>query len=239
MSTSKPPLLGRNALRWTALSVLLLAFILLPYALWEEPLAAFSERIIEREESRGMLFLMVVLLLGADVVLPIPSSFVAAFAVSVLGGVLGGLAVWVGLQVAVLFGYALGRFGGMPLARSIAGATQLERAAQAMQRRDAWVLLLCRGLPVFAEASTLFAGAVGHSFPRFLLLVTLGNAGLSLAYATLSWFRLSGVFEVLVPFGFGVLIPAIALWLLHLVGNEPRAGRKQLRNASAPRKPSA
>ncbi len=201
-------------LRWTALTCLTLALILIPFALWQEPINAWSARLLAPAAGRAGVALLVVLLLASDVVLPIPSSFVSAGAVSLLGATEGGLTIAFGMTVAAWLGYALGRWGGEPLAKRMAGPAELERASRLMDRYGNWVVLVCRGVPVLAEASTLLAGATRVNPWRFLLVTTLGNVGLSCAYAVIGVLALSGMWTLLAPFGFGVAVPALAMLLL-------------------------
>jgi len=204
----------RPWLRWTALTGLVLALILIPFALWEEPINAWSARLLTPVAGRATVALFVVLLLATDVVLPIPSSFVSAGAVALLGAWEGGLTVAFGMTVAAWLGYCIGRWGGEPLARRMAGPAELERARRMMDRYGSWVVLVCRGVPVVAEASTLLAGATRVNGWRFLLVTTLGNAGLACAYALIGVLDLRGAWAFLAPFAFGVAVPGLALLLL-------------------------
>ena len=194
---------------------LVLALILVPFTLFEESVTRYSEQLMSSTSERRLLVGVVVTLLTADVLLPIPSSFLAAGAVSLLGGWQGGFAIAMGMTAAAWLGYAIGRWGGQPLARRVAGDAELVRAGRMMQRYGAWVLLLCRGVPVLAEASTLLAGTARLSLWQFGLVTALGNVGLAGAYATISILDLSGGLAVLAPFCFGVIVPAGAWWLAH------------------------
>jgi membrane protein DedA with SNARE-associated domain len=201
-------------LRWTVLICLVLALILVPFALWEEPITAWTTQLLTPAAGRATVALLIVLLLASDIVLPIPSSFVSAGAVALLGAAQGGLTIAVGMTVAAWLGYAIGRFGGEPLAQRVAGPDQLERARRMMDRYGNWMILVCRGVPVLAEASTLLAGATRVGPWRFALVTTLGNLGLSCAYALIGWFDLSGAWALLAPFAFGIAVPALAMVLL-------------------------
>ncbi|HEY6080386.1 MAG TPA: VTT domain-containing protein, partial [Polyangiaceae bacterium] len=193
-------------LRWTALTCLVLALILVPFALWEEPITAWTTEQLAATSGRAALSGLVIALLSADVLLPIPSSFVAAGAVSLLGAVQGGASVFLGMTLAAWLGYALGLWGGQPLATRMAGERELSRAGSLMERHGSWLLLLCRGVPVLAEASTLLAGATRLPRLRFALVTALGNAGLSLAYALIGVLRLAGTPALLAPFVFGMAV---------------------------------
>lgn len=208
--------------RWAALTCLVLLLILLPFALWEEPIAALSARLLAPSSGRLVLAAIVILLLGSDVLLPIPSSFVSAGAVTLLGAGGGGASVALGMTLGGWLGYALGRWGGEPLARRMAGAAELERARRLMDRLGAWVLLACRGVPVLAEASTLLAGATRLDPLRFGLVTALGNAGLALAYSLIAVLELTGSAAWLAPFAFGVAVPALALLALRGLRGGPR-----------------
>lgn len=201
-------------LRWLLLTGLVLALILLPFALWERPLSAWSTQLLTPAGGRATVAWVVVLLLASDVVLPIPSSFVSAGAVALLGAGEGGVAIALGMTVAAWLGYAIGRWGGEPLARRVAGQAELHRAERLMARYGSWIVLVCRGVPVLAEASTLFAGTTRMNGWRFLLVTTLGNAGLSCAYALIGVVNLAGAEASLAAFAFGIAVPGLAMLLL-------------------------
>jgi uncharacterized membrane protein YdjX (TVP38/TMEM64 family) len=209
--------------RWTLLTGLVLALILIPFALWEQPITAFATRLLAPTAGRAALAAIVIVLLASDVLLPIPSSFVSAGAVSLLGAVQGGLTIALGMTAAAWLGYWLGRYGGEPLARRMAGPSELERARRMMDRYGSWVVLVCRGVPVLAEASTLLAGATRTSVWTFALVTTLGNVGLSAAYALIGLLNLSGAWALLAPFAFGILVPGLAMLLLRPLTGRSRA----------------
>jgi membrane protein DedA with SNARE-associated domain len=199
---------------------LVLALILVPFALWEEPINAWVARLLAPAAGRATLAALVVLLLASDVLLPIPSSFVSAGAVSLLGAGQGGLTIVMGMTAAAWLGYALGRFGGEPLTRRLAGERELERARRMMSRYGSWVLLVCRGVPVVAEASTLLAGATRLSAWRFALATSLGNVGLGCAYAAIGLLQLSGGLALAAPFAFGIAVPGLALLLMRPLASD-------------------
>jgi uncharacterized membrane protein YdjX (TVP38/TMEM64 family) len=200
--------------RWTILTCLVLALILVPFVLWEDSINAWTSRLLAPAAGRATLAALVILLLASDVLLPIPSSFVSAGAVSLLGAWQGGSSVFIGMTCAAWLGYVLGRFGGQPLVARLAGPSELERARRMMNRYGSWVVLVCRGVPVLAEASTLLGGATRLSAWRFALASGLGNLGLAGAYALIGFMQLSGAWALVTPFAFGIAVPALALRLL-------------------------
>ena len=54
-----------------------------------------------------------------------------------------------------------------------------------------WTIIICRPVPVLAEASVIFAGLVGAPFSRFLVLTALSNLGIAIGYAAFGAFSMS------------------------------------------------
>jgi uncharacterized membrane protein YdjX (TVP38/TMEM64 family) len=160
-------------------------------------------------------------LLALDVVLPVPSSIVSTAAGVLLGFWRGAVVVWTGMMVACLLGYALGaRAAG--LARRFVGEPGLERAGKLVRRYGDWTIVMCRPVPVLAEASVIFAGLVGAPFVRFLALTALSNLGVAIGYAAFGAFSMS-VDSFLVAFVGALLIPGVVMGIARVtigsVGN--------------------
>jgi hypothetical protein len=185
---------------WTLLACLVLALILVPFAIGEQAVLTWTEAWLAQPGSRYVVFGVVALLLAADLVLPIPSSLLSAGAVAALGPVLGGAAIWLGMSAGAILGHAFGRSGGKAIAAT---------------------LVVCRGVPVLAEASTLLAGALAMPFGSFVFVTSAANLGLALAYA-LSAALGSGPLALLAPFALGILVPAAALGAARLLLRTPR-----------------
>jgi 3-dehydroquinate synthase len=117
----------------------------------------------------------------------------------------------------------LGRSGGVALAQRVVGASELGRAERLMQRFGGWVVVFCRGVPVLAEASTLFAGTARMPFAWFSLLSLAANAGIAAAYAWLSYLGSNQTVALLVPFALGILIPALAIAIVKSVEQKSRS----------------
>lgn len=203
----------RKTLRWAVLGVLLLAAIIVPFVVWEDALTALSHRWLDSEANRMIVAVLAALLLALDLVLPIPSSFVSAGVVAAIGPVLGAVAIWTGMSVGALAGYALGRSGGTPLVERFVGRSELERAERLMARFGSAVLVVCRGVPVLAEASVVVAGAARMRFSTFVWVTGAANLGLAAAYALLSSAGWGGVAAVITPFVLGIVVPGIAIFI--------------------------
>jgi uncharacterized membrane protein YdjX (TVP38/TMEM64 family) len=170
--------------RWTLVALLVLGVILVPFALWEEPLKAWTEHQLRPSGSPVLLALVLATLLALDVVLPVPSSVVSTAAGSLLGLWPGALVSTLGMTLGSLVGYGLGRTLEAPTLRRFVGDKELERMRTASLRWGDWLIFLFRPVPVLAEASLFFAGAARIPLKRFVVLSVLANLGVSLAYTT-------------------------------------------------------
>jgi uncharacterized membrane protein YdjX (TVP38/TMEM64 family) len=203
---------ARNrTLRWAVIGVLLAAAIIVPFVIWEDALIELSHRLLDSTTNRLVVAALAALLLALDLVLPVPSSFVSAGAVAALGPVLGAGAIWLGMTAGALAGYALGRTGGAPAVERFVGRAELERAERLMARFGSAVLVVCRGVPVLAEASVVAAGAAKLRFATFAGVTSAANIGLAAAYAVLSSFGWGGAAAIVTPFVLGIAVPAVAI----------------------------
>lgn len=169
--------------RWALFVVLLLGFILVPFFLLEDHMNTVVEQTLHSDRSVVLITLAVIVFLIADIVLPIPSSFVLSTTGFLLGTAAGTAICFVGLTCASLAGYALGRWAGGPLAQRLVGKAQLERFADLSARHGDALLVAFRAMPVLAEATTILAGTTRMALPRFLLVVSIGNAVVAFVYA--------------------------------------------------------
>ncbi|MDH5540487.1 MAG: VTT domain-containing protein, partial [Rhizobacter sp.] len=174
---------GLVVLRWGLFCVLLLAFILVPFVLLEGRMNALVQGTLQASHSLWWITLAVVLFLLADIVLPIPSSFVLSTTGYLLGTTLGAAVGFVGLSCAALCGYALGRYAGGPVAQRVVGRAQLERFSGLSRRHGDALLVAFRAMPVLAEATTILAGIARMPMWRFMLVVSIGNFVVALVYA--------------------------------------------------------
>jgi uncharacterized membrane protein YdjX (TVP38/TMEM64 family) len=156
-------------------------------------------------------------LLSADIVLPVPSSVVCTFAGRALG-MLTGLAVnWLGLNVSVMVGYWLGRAFGGSVAKRLVDGTTLEHLKTGDglhgQQTTAWFLVICRAVPVLAEASVLLAGMQRLPATRFYPPVVLANLGIAAAYSVLGGFATEhGWFPAAVAIACAIPLLLLMMW---------------------------
>jgi uncharacterized membrane protein YdjX (TVP38/TMEM64 family) len=169
--------------------ILLLAFVLavpiVPFLLAGEHLEQQLENWLHETGNKSTIFWAVVAILSTDVLLPIPSSVVSTFAGWQLGVATGALASWLGMTAGAILGFTLARAVGRPLAERFVDRNDLQRMRLLSARFGPKTLVLCRALPVLAEASVLFVGAMGLSWPKFFMPTAIANLGIALAYSIL------------------------------------------------------
>jgi uncharacterized membrane protein YdjX (TVP38/TMEM64 family) len=175
----------KGASRWILFVALLLAFILVPFVLWEEPMNALSARWLHPEgTSKWEIGAAVALLLAVDVLLPIPSSIISTSAGFLLGIGGGTAASFAGMTAGAIIGYVVGVRAGRSALRHIVTPDQQARLEASAQGSGNWLLAAMRSVPVLAEASVIIAGAARMPFPRFLAITSLSNLGIACVYAT-------------------------------------------------------
>jgi uncharacterized membrane protein YdjX (TVP38/TMEM64 family) len=202
-------------MRWALLWGLLIGLVLVPFFLFEHQFNALAAQMTGTGASRSLTAAGVFALLALDVFLPVPSSIVATGAGVLLGLWQGTAVVWAGLMAGCLLGYGVG-IRGAGAARWIVGPGSLARAETLMRRYGDLAIVLCRPVPVLAEASVVFAGLVRAPFARFAGLTATSNLGIAIAYAAFGAFSMR-LDSFLVAFVGALLLPGIALGISRLV----------------------
>ena len=195
----------------------MLAFILVPFALLGERITESTEAFVASKPAWWTAALVLGGLLAADVVLPIPSSFISTAAGALLGMAGGAITSWLGMSVGCLVGYWIGMRAGRPGARRAVGVKDLARVERAAKRWGDAVLLVFRATPVLAEASVVFAGMVRVPVGRFVALTSLSNLGISAVYAAIGAYAATVDAFVLAFLG-AIVVPAIALVTMRVLG---------------------
>ena len=203
-------------MRWLVVSIVLLMVILVPFILFEEQFNAIADGVLRGAVSPWYSATAIAVLLASDVFLPIPSSILAAASGVVLGFAWGAITVWIGMTASCFLGYAFGARAARAAGRFV-GDAGMARASSLAARYGDYALVLCRPIPVLAEASVIFAGIVKRPFGRFLSMTTWSNAGIALGYAAIGAYSMR-VDSFLLAFLGALVVPAVAmlagkLWL--------------------------
>ncbi len=169
-------------LRPTLLVVIALAVVLLPFAVFGQQLDAWVAAFLLGRDGIAI-FVAVVVLLAADILLPIPSSLVSLTAGAALGTWPGAAAVWVGMTTGSAVGWAAGRglLGG--LSHDVEQGGSGSAFGKLSEMSDAMALILCRPVPVLAEMSVLVLSARGMTFRRLIAICAAANVPIALLFA--------------------------------------------------------
>lgn len=157
-------------------------------------------------------------LLIADVVLPVPSSVIMVAHGALFGVAVGAALSLVGSVGATMVGYALGRWAGPPVLRSVCSEAERARADRLVRRWGVLAVAASRPVPLLAETVAVAAGASSLGVVRTLVPATLGAVPGAVLYAAAGAAGLSTANGLLVFTA--VLSVAAVLWLV---------GRRRLR----------
>ena len=210
----------RALIRIALLSGGLLAFILVPFALFGDRLETLSPRLLSGGTSALIIVAVGIALLALDVVLPIPSSVVSVLLCVALGPLTGGSAVFIGMVAAFILGDRIGACVPHHVLRKWVGETLWDSyVARATQHGVLWLALM-RPVPVLAEMTAVLSGVLGVPLRRSLPMVVASCACVSIGYALIVGWGLQQP-----DWGSAFIIIAALptlLWLLYKVLN-PRA----------------
>ncbi len=160
MSQPRPSLVRIDSpwLRLSAFACALLVCVLLPFALWGDAFDQAAPQWLHAQDARLWIAAIGIVLLIADVVLPVPSSVIAMGLCWTLGPVWGGVAVALGIFASFATGYGLGRLLPEARLREWIGPALWDRVNVRARERALWWIVIARPLPVLAELSALLAG---------------------------------------------------------------------------------
>jgi uncharacterized membrane protein YdjX (TVP38/TMEM64 family) len=210
-------------MRWAILWVLLIALVLLPFVLFGEQFEEFGKRITRSDTSRSLVAGTVFGLLAFDVFLPVPSSIVSAGAGVLLGFWAATTVVWSGMMAGSLLGYAVGSRG-TAVARRLVGQDGITRAADLAKRYGDVTIVLCRPVPVLAEASVVFAGLVRAHRGRFVRLTAMSNLGIAAGYAAVgAYARRLDTYSFLIAFVGALVLPGLFILISRKTYGRERA----------------
>lgn len=201
--------------KWLGLFCLTLGIVLLPFFLVGDVVEVWVNRLLHTGSAYPQLTsLFLSLLLMSDIVLPLPSSLVSIAAGALQGWLIGFWVSLIGMSVACVLGYGLGRYLGAPALRRFISEGERTRLRIAVQRYGGSTIILFRAVPVLAEASAIFAGISRMHWKRFLGLSILANAGISAVYAGIGAYALE-LNSFLLAFAGALAVPILGTWLSH------------------------
>jgi uncharacterized membrane protein YdjX (TVP38/TMEM64 family) len=219
--------------RLLALFVAASIVVAAPFLLFGDALdlSLSRERLLaEFGEYRSFAWIVALLLLVSDVVLPIPNSAVMAALGMLYGPLLGGVVSGLGLLVSGLFGYSVCRLLGRPGALRLVAAHDLDKGEAVFRRAGGLVVIVSRPVPILSEAIACLAGIVAMPVKLYALALACGVAPYGFLVAGAGYYGrdlpvLTLALAAVIPLPFWFLLNR----LRHSAGNDPR--RKDVEGA--------
>lgn len=205
-------------MRWALLWTIVIALVLIPFFLFEAQFNRWAAAVVGGGVPRAPAAASIFALLALDVVLPVPSSIVSTGAGVLLGFALGTAVVWGGMMAGCVIAYAIGARGAGAAARLV-GSASLDRAHALASRYGAWTIVICRPVPVLAEATAVMAGVMRSPLKPFLALTAAANLGIAAGYAAVGAFAMR-VDSFLLAFAGALVIPAVAMIVARAIVRE-------------------
>ena len=167
---------------WTVITLALLAFILIPFALWEGTLFSATERLIAGSWAGPVYGAVLAGLLFADVALPVPSSLIMIANGALFGIFLGSVLSLIGGTGAAVIAFYIGRRGG-PLLKRFVPAAEYDRANRFLDEWGVLAIIVTRPVPLLAETTAIMAGSSNMGLIRVFVASIAGLLPVSLLYA--------------------------------------------------------
>ena len=159
-----------------------------------------------------------IVLIWADLLLPIPQTGVIAALGIIYGTVLGGLLGSLGLITSGLLGYGLMFTSARRLVHRFTGPKPLRRMESLFDQSGAWAIVLTRSLPYSVpEAMVFLAGLASMPLPKFAAALTVGSVPTAFAFAAIGagWAD-QPILGLAVSYVLPILVLPIALSLMRL-----------------------
>ena len=193
-------------LRTFPLMLAVLAVPIIPFMIWGQSIENEIHEYLGKEANPFIAGFCIVILLSSDVFLPIPSSVLSTVSGWRLGWLYGTLATWLGMNIGAILGYGFARQFGPGFSKWFCRDEDMMLMRDLLNRLGPTVLVLGRALPVFAEASILFAGIHQLTWRRFVFPVLASNLVIAIVYSTLGdlaaqyeWLTAAIVVSVCIP----------------------------------------
>jgi uncharacterized membrane protein YdjX (TVP38/TMEM64 family) len=159
-----------------------------------------------------------IVLIWADLVLPVPQTAVIAALGIIYGTVFGGLLGSAGLISGGILGYALMRSSARRFLDWLVGRQSLHKMESLFDKAGAWAIVLTRSLPYSVpEAIVFLAGLAGMPMRKFTIALTVGSVPTAFAFAAIgAGLADQPILALIVSYVFPILLLPIALYVVRL-----------------------
>lgn len=140
------------------------------------------EGLLNNKTSKPLLALISVVLLGIDVILPIPSSIIMITNGVLFGFVAGGILSLTGGLISSVTGYFIG-LKSNKLARKFSSETEEAKARTFLEKYGSIAIIASRPIPVLAESISIMSGTLNWNFKKVLINSFIGLLPISFVYS--------------------------------------------------------
>lgn len=200
-------------MRLIFLMIALVMMVLIPFFIWGDTLMAFFSWQHSLEWLRGYgewAWAIAIVLLIADLFLPMPATIVMSALGYIYGPLVGGLISAGGSFASGVLAYWLCRLLGENTATWLLGKKDYERGKKISARVGGWVVALSRWLPVFPEVIASMAGLTQMPVMNFYIALACGSLPLGFTYAIIGN---SGIENPAQALGLSACLPPV-IWFV-------------------------
>ncbi len=176
--------MNRRNISWKWIPTILIVFFLISYAVLEASGLIRTNSLEDWVSSFSLpSWIFILLLLLVDIVVPIPSSVVAALAGKLYGPACGTLIGYSGLIGASLAGFFIMKKAKKRIQKKFLGEEEFQKMDDWFEKWGELAIVLSRLFPMANETLAFTAGLSQMSWRRFFVLATLGTLPISVVYA--------------------------------------------------------
>jgi uncharacterized membrane protein YdjX (TVP38/TMEM64 family) len=175
-----------------------------------------DDAVLTLREYESWAWAVGIVLIWADVLLPIPQTAVIAALGIIYGTLLGGVLGSLGLMTGGLLGYVLMLTSARRFVHRFLGPRSLHKTERVFDQGGAWAIVLTRSLPYsIPEATVFLAGLAGMPIRKFTGALALGCVPTAFAFAAIGagWAD-QPVLALAVSYVLPVLLLPVALYLM-------------------------
>jgi uncharacterized membrane protein YdjX (TVP38/TMEM64 family) len=199
------------------LGIVVLALLFISCARVPTPEEA-NHAVLSLRDYGSWAWAMGIVLIWADIVLPVPQAAVIAALGIIYGAPVGGLVGSLGLFTGGLLGYLLMRTSARRFLQRFVRIESRHKIDSVFDRGGAWAIVLTRSLPYSVpEAVVFLAGLAGMPMRKFATSLAIGSVPTAFAFAAIGagWAD-QPMLALLVSYVLPILLLPIALYLLRL-----------------------
>ncbi len=126
---------------------------------------------------------IIILLLVADILLPIPASIVMIASGMLFGGLLGGLIALIGTLSGSIINFQMSRKLGRDRVKKWMRDREYNNLSMVMRKYGAYIVILTRMIPLFMESVSSIAGISNTKLQKFIVMNVVGFVPIIFLYS--------------------------------------------------------